>query len=102
MENKAAREEFKFKDDSEEEEENLLGKESELDKMRAALKASKLNTISNLSFRFTRCEYVVANFAIEPEKRLTEDGNGKRRCDSTSNISWWVNIKYGRYRHWGL
>lgn len=36
MENKAAREEFKFKDDSEEEE-DLLGKESEIAKMRAAL-----------------------------------------------------------------
>ena len=83
MENKAAREEFKFKDDSEEEE-DLLGKESELDKMRAALKASKLNTISNLSFRFTCCEYVVANFAIKPEIRLTENGNGKWRRDSTS------------------
>ena len=86
MENKAAREEFKFKDDSEEEE-DLLGKESELDKMRAALKASKLNTITNLSFRFTCCEYVVANFAMEPVKRLTENGNGKWRRDSTSNPS---------------
>ena len=83
MENKAAREEFKFKDDSEEEE-DLLGKESELDKMRAALKASKLNTISNLSFRFTFCKYVVAHFAIKPEKRLTENGNGKWRRDSSS------------------
>ena len=54
MENKAAREEFKFKDDSEEEEENLLGKENELAKMRAALKACKLHTISNLVFRITR------------------------------------------------
>ena len=40
MENKAAREEFKFKDDSEEEE-DLLGKESEIAKMRAALAKSK-------------------------------------------------------------
>lgn len=87
MENKAAREEFKFKDDSEEEEENLLGKESELAKMRAALKACKLHTISNLVFRITRREYVVANLAIEPEKRLTENGNGKRRRDSASNSS---------------
>ena len=87
MENKAAREEFKFKDDSEDEEENLLGKESELAKMRAALKASKFDTITNFSIRFTCCEYVVANFAIEPVKRLTENGNGKWRRDSTSNPS---------------
>ena len=87
MENKAAREEFKFKDDSEDEEENLLGKESELAKMRAALKASKLDTISNLLFRFTCRQYVVANFAIEPEQRLTENGNGKWRRDGTSNFS---------------
>ena len=87
MENKAAREEFKFKDDSEDEEENLLGKENELAKMRAALKASKLNTISNIPFRFTCCEYVVTNFAVEPVKRLTENGNGKWRRHSTSNPS---------------
>ena len=45
MENKAAREEFKFKDDSEEEE-DLLGKESEIAKMRAALAKSKFCFIS--------------------------------------------------------
>ena len=44
MENKAAREEFKFKDDSEEEE-DLLGKESEIAKMRAALAKSKFDFV---------------------------------------------------------
>ena len=48
MENKAAREEFKFKDDSEEEEEDLLGKESEIAKMRAALAKSKFAFVSQL------------------------------------------------------
>ena len=66
MENKAAREEFKFKDDSEEEE-DLLGKENEIAKMRAALAKSKFCFISQLSFRFTARKFIDANLVIELE-----------------------------------
>ena len=65
MENKAAREEFKFKDDSDDE--DLLGQESELAKMRAALKKSKSNTIAKFCHRFASREYVAAYLVIEQE-----------------------------------